>query len=162
MRLTFRDGLYAGLSLLLLFGIFLIWLWQPERQVRKHVQTLLHQIEAKNWAAVSDLIGADYHDQWNHDRERVVERMREVMSYIRETRIVTQESITKIDNREATWTAKITIEGDGGEAIGMIKERLNSLPTPFELQWRRISGKPWDWKLVRVTNPELQIPTDFE
>jgi len=37
-----------------------------------------------------------------------------------------------------------------------------SLGAPFELQWRRISGKPWDWKLIRVSNPELQLPSEFE
>jgi hypothetical protein len=40
----------------------------------------------------------------------------------------------------------------------MIKERVNSIPAPFQLEWRRVSGKPWDWKLVRVSNAELVIP----
>ena len=44
----------------------------------------------------------------------------------------------------------------------MMNERQNSLSTPFELQWRHVSGKPWDWKLVRVSNPELEIPAGFE
>ena len=162
MRITFRDGFYVGLSATLLCGLFFLWLWPPERQVRRHTQKLFHRIEARNWAAVSDLIENDYHDQWNHDRARVVERMREVMRYLREMRIVTEEPVIKIDNREATWTAKITIEGDAGEAMALIQERINSLATPFELEWRRISGKPWDWKLVRVSNPELQLPSDFE
>jgi hypothetical protein len=43
----------------------------------------------------------------------------------------------------------------------VVKERVNSLTTPFELQWRHISRKPWDWKLVRVSNPELDIPAEF-
>ena len=29
---------------------------------------------------------------------------------------------------------------------------------PFELEWRRQSAKPWDWKLVRVSNASLEIP----
>jgi hypothetical protein len=35
---------------------------------------------------------------------------------------------------------------------------VNKLPSPFELEWRRLSGKPWDWKLVGVSNPACQIP----
>lgn len=162
MRVTFRHGFYVGVSAALLGGLFLTWLWQPERQVRRHTQKLFHRIEAKNWAAVSDLIDNDYRDQWNHDRARVVERMREVMRYLRGMRIVTPEPVIKIDNRNALWTGKITIEGDAGEAMALIRERINSLPTPFELEWRRNSSKPWDWKLVRVSNPELQLPSDFE
>jgi hypothetical protein len=42
----------------------------------------------------------------------------------------------------------------------MLDERVNRLPTPFELEWHHVSGKPWDWKLVRVSNPAFQIPAD--
>ena len=113
-------------------------------------------------SAVSDLIGSDYRDRWNHDRTNLIERMREVMRYLRGMRIVTGEPAIKIDNRNAVWMGKITIEGDTGEAMALIKERINSLGAPFELQWRRDSAKPWDWKLVGVSNPELQLPSDFE
>jgi hypothetical protein len=33
--------------------------------------------------------------------------------------------------------------------------------TPFELRWRHESWKPWDWKLVEVHNPELEVPAAF-
>jgi hypothetical protein len=52
--------------------------------------------------------------------------------------------------------------GEAGELTAAIQERVNSLGTPFELEWRRNSAKPWDWKLVRVGNPSLEIPADFE
>ncbi len=39
-----------------------------------------------------------------------------------------------------------------------VNERVNTLETPFELQWQQQSGKPWDWKLVAVTNAELELP----
>jgi len=162
VRVTLRDGFYVGLTTALFCGLLLIWLWQPQRQVQRHTQKLFHQVEAKNWSAVSDLIGSDYRDPWNHDRTNVIERMREVMRYLRGTRIVTEEPVIKIDNRKAVWTGKITIEGEAGEAMTLVKERINSLGMPFELQWRRTSGKPWDWKLVRVSNPELQLPSEFE
>ena len=68
----------------------------------------------------------------------------------------------KIDHRHATWIAKITVEGAEGEVMAEVKERVNSLATPFELEWRRVSAKPWDWKLTRVSNPDLQIPAGFE
>jgi hypothetical protein len=88
VRVTLRDGFFVGLSIALLCGLFLIWIWQPERQVRRHSQKLFHQVEAKNWSALSDLIGSDYSDQWNHDRTNLIERMREVMRYLRGMRII--------------------------------------------------------------------------
>jgi hypothetical protein len=54
--------------------------------------------------------------------------------------------------------ARISVEGDDSEVMAEIKQRINSLTTPFKLQWRRQSAKPWDWKLVHVSNRELQIP----
>jgi hypothetical protein len=42
----------------------------------------------------------------------------------------------------------------------LLDERVNSLPAPFELEWRRLSGQPWDWKLVRVGNSAFEIPAD--
>jgi hypothetical protein len=46
--------------------------------------------------------------------------------------------------------------------MALLKERVNSLATPFELVWRRVSAKPWDWKLVHVSNSTLEIPADFD
>lgn len=161
MRVTVRDGFYSGLGIALLCGLFLIWLWQPKRQVRRHTEKLFDRIEAKDWSAVADLIDSDYRDQWSQNRSNVVERMRAVVNYARGMRIATTEPAIKIDNGRAFWFAKITIEGDS-EALTLIKERINSIPTPFELQWCRISRKPWDWRLFRVSNAELQLPSDFE
>lgn len=151
-----------GLSAALLGGLFLLWLWQPERQVRRHTAKFFHLIEGRNWTRVSDSIDAQYADQWEHDRARVVERMREIMRYMRAVRIVAHEPAINIDNGHATWTAKVTIEGEGGEAMALVQDRINSLTAPFELEWRRISRKPWDWKLVRVSNAELQLPSGYE
>jgi hypothetical protein len=154
----FRQGFYGGLSLALLIGLFLIWLWQPERQVTRHTENLLRTIEKRNWAGVADFIGNDYQDQWGDDRARVLERMREVLRYLRRIRIDATNAAVQVDNRRGYWNAKITIDGDQGEVTALVKERVNFLATPFELEWRRQSAKPWDWKLVRVNNASLEIP----
>jgi hypothetical protein len=68
----------------------------------------------------------------------------------------------RIENRRAIWSGKIMIDGDEGEGMALLKERVNSLATPFELEWRHLSAKPWDWKLVRVSNSALEIQADFD
>ncbi len=60
----------------------------------------------------------------------------------------------------AQWSGGIWIDGDQSESMELLKEEVNSLPTLFELDWRRLSGKPWDWKLVGVTNSALELPTE--
>ncbi|MEY2529381.1 MAG: hypothetical protein QOJ05_1471, partial [Verrucomicrobiota bacterium] len=54
------------------------------------------------------------------------------------------------------WSAKITITG-AGEFGGAIEARVNFLEAPFELEWQRGATWPWDWKLVSVRNPALEI-----
>jgi hypothetical protein len=154
----FRQGFYGGLGLALLIGLFLIWLWQPERQVNRHTENFLRTIEKRNWTGVADFIGNDYQDQWGDDHARVLERMREVLRYLRRIRIDVTNAAVRIDSQRGYWNAKIIIDGDQGEMMALIKERVNSLATPFELEWRRQSAKPWDWKLVRVSNASLEIP----
>jgi hypothetical protein len=157
-----RNGFYVGLSIALLLGIFLLWLWQPERQVRRHTEHLFHAVEQKSWTGVAEFIAADFSDQWGDDRGRLLERTREVLRYVRGMRIDAPNALVRTEYRRAFWVGKITIAGDEGEITAAIRERVNSLTTPFELEWRRISAKPWDWKLVRVNNPMLEIPADFD
>ena len=162
MPTSFRGRFYGGLIGAILLGLFLIWLWQPERQVRRHTENFLHTIEHKSWTAAADFIGSDYHDQWGDDRARVLERMREGFRYVRCVRINASNPSVRIENRRAIWSGKIMIDGDEGEGMALLKERVNSLVSPFELEWRRLSARPWDWKLVRVSNSALEIPADID
>ena len=161
MHSWFRDGFYGGLAVALLLGIFLIWLWRAEHQVQLHSRNLLGAIEHKNWTKFSDFIDPDYHDQWGHDRALLLERTREVFRYLRGMRIRAGDATVEIEQGRGAWRAKITVEGDNSEITSLVKERVNAVPEPFRLEWHRTSWKPWDWKLVRVSNPGLEIPTDF-
>jgi hypothetical protein len=158
----FREGFYAGLGLALFAGFFLLWLWRPERQVRYHSEHLLHAIEQKSWSRVGDFIADDYVDQWGNDRARLLERMREVLRYLRGLSIEASNVTVRIDSRRGYWTATIKIDGEQSEVMAIVREQVNPLPTPFELEWRRRSGKPWDWKLVRVSNQNMKLPGDFQ
>lgn len=160
MPTWFRTGFYGGLSVVLLIGMFLLWLWQPERQINRHTENFFHAIEHKDWERAADFIGNDYQDQWGYDRPRLLERAREVFRYLRGVRISSSRVTLRIDQSRAWWTAIVMIEADEGEVAATIKGRVNSLSTPFELEWRRLSQKPWDWKLVRISNSTLEIPAD--
>jgi len=162
MRISLRDGFYVGFGLALVVGLFAIWLWQPERQVRRHTENLLGKIGARSWTAVADFIGDDYSDQWGDDRTLMLARLREVFHYVRDLRIDAVDSVVNVENRRGLWRARISIHADNSEVSAFIKERVNSVATPFELEWHHLSAKPWDWKLVRVSNPNLEISAGLE
>ena len=160
VTITFRGGLYGGLALALCIGLYLIWLWRPEHQVQRHTENFFRAIEHRNWETVADSIGENYQDQWGDDRARVLERMREGFRWVRGSRIIAPDASVQAENRRALWTGKITVYSSDDGVMEVLDERVNKLPAPFELEWHRISAKPWHWKLVRVSNSAFEIPAD--
>ena len=158
MPISFRNGIYAGLLIAVVAGIYLIRLWQPERQVELHSEHLIKHIEKKNWKRVEAFLREDYQDQWRQDRRLVLERLREVFRALPTARIEAAGATVQTGNRRGQWSAKITIDGTG-EYADIIQARVNSLETPFELEWEQGATWPWDWRLTAVRNPAFEIPS---
>ena len=162
MRVDWRFGLLIGVVVALVSGLYCVWLWDAERQVLRHTENLFQRIDDRNWSAVEQMIASDYADEWGEDRALVLERMRLVLGQSGQFQISAVDVDCKIDNGIGRWRGRILIESDDSEFISEVKQRVNSLTAPFQLEWRRASSKPWDWKLVRVNNPELEIPKEFQ
>jgi hypothetical protein len=160
VSISFRGGFLVGLSVALCIGLYLMWLWRPARQVSRHTENFFHAIERKNWAAVANFIESDYQDQWGHDRARVLERMQEGFRYVRGPRIIAFNPSVRLEMGGAVWSGRIKVYSTDNGVMDLLNERVNSLPAPFELEWHRLSGKPWDWKLVRASNSGFEIPAD--
>ncbi len=158
MKSTFRTGFYAGLVVAIGLGSYLFLLWEANNQVHLHSAHLLTALEKNEWSDVTEFLDPSYSDQWGHDRATVLTRLRQVLPYARHLRLQAQEVVVSAANGEGKWSAKVTLEADPNEVSTFLQERVNTLGEPFALQWRRVSWKPWDWKLVRVTNPALEIP----
>ncbi|HEX4653668.1 MAG TPA: hypothetical protein VH227_05410 [Candidatus Udaeobacter sp.] len=148
------------MTLVAAVALYLIWLWQPEHQVRLHSQNFFRAIDHRNWDTVADFIDNDYQDQWADDRTRLLERMREGFRWIPGSKIMAPDSIVNAEARHATWSGKITVYSSDDDVMDALDQRVNKLPTPFELEWHRLSTKPWDWKLTRVSNRAFEIPAD--
>jgi hypothetical protein len=160
VTITFRGGFYGALALTVGIGLYLIWLWRPEHQVRLHTENFFHAIDHRDWDAVAGFIGNDYQDQWGDDRARVLERMREGFRWVRGSKIMAAKQTVQVETQRAVWIGKIAVYSSDDGVMELLDQRVNKLPTPFELEWHQVSGKPWDWKLVRVSNPGFEIPSD--
>lgn len=146
---------------MLSIGLYLLWLWRPEHQVRLHAKNFFYAIDGRNWNAVANFVGDDYQDQWGDDRARLLERMREGFRWVRGSKIMAPNALVQVQTPRAIWLGKINVYSSDDGVMQLLDERVNGLPTPFELEWHRFSDKPWDWKLVRVSNPAFQIPADI-
>jgi hypothetical protein len=158
--ITFRGAFYGGLSIALCIGLYLSWLWRPERQVRLHALNFFHAIENKNWETVADFIAGDYQDQWGDDRTRVLERLHEGFQYIRAPRIMASDPSVEVQTQHAVWSGKVMLYSSDADVMEVLDQHVNALHTPFALEWRRFSRNPWDWKLTRVSNPGIEIPAN--
>jgi hypothetical protein len=154
--MIFRKYAPAAVAALVALALYLLWLWQPERQVRLHTAHFLKKVERRNWDGVSDFIAADYRDRWEHDKESAVADAREVF---RQFLFVTVESRTdscELASDSATTRTVIKISGSGGPVAQLVMERVNTLRDPFTFGWRKASWKPWDWQLTGIDHPELK------
>jgi hypothetical protein len=161
VTITLRGAFIGGLAVAVFIGLYLLWLWRAEHQVRLHTENFFHAIDHRNWEAVADFIGGDYQDQWGDDKARLLERMREGFRWVRGSRIIASNPAVQVELRRAIWAGKITVYSSSDDGVmEVLDERINKLHTPFELEWRRLSRQPWDWKLVRVSNAAFEIPAD--
>jgi hypothetical protein len=87
--------------------------------------------------------------------------MRQGFRWVPGSRILASNPAAQVEARRALWSGKITVYSSDDGVMEVLEERVNKLPTPFELEWHRLSGKPWDWKLVRVSNSAFKIPADL-
>src|SRR3954454_17867182 len=138
MRYWFREGFYVGLSLVLVLAIYLMWLWGAEHQVRLHTNHLLQAMENKSWPKFSTFIADDYHDQWKQDRALLLERTGTVFTYLRGVHIQATSPTVQVENGVGKWQGNIKLETSDNEFAAVMKERVNLLPTPFTLEWRRV------------------------
>lgn len=160
MTITLRGALITGIAIAVALGVYLFWLWRPEHQVRLHTQHFFHAIDARNWDTVIRFIGEDYRDQWDDDRTRLLDRLREGFRWVRGSTITASDAAVQLQMPRATWIGRINVYSSDDSVMQFLDERVNRLSAPFELEWQHVSAKPWDWKLMRVSNPAFQIPGD--
>ena len=122
-----------------------------------HSEHFLRQIEKRNAGAAGDFLAPDYHDDWGHDRALLLNRLRLVLRSFSSLPITASAPQVTLHSSHATWSSTIQLAGAGGEFAPEIIERVNSLTKSFQLDWRQESWRPWDWKLVRVSNPALEL-----
>jgi hypothetical protein len=133
------------------------WLWQPERQVRLHHGNFLKAVERRSWSRMRNFLADNYSDRWGHDKEIV---MQGVSSVFRQFIFVTVEHAERsieLGAGDATVRSMVKISGNGGALAQFAMTKVNKLSEPFEFEWRKQSWKPWDWQLVRVDHPSMEV-----
>jgi hypothetical protein len=153
--MLFRKYAPAVAAALVLGAFFLIWLWQPERQVRLHTSHFLKKVERRNWEGAAKMMADDYADRWQHDKEIALSNAEDAFRTFLFLTIENRSESGETAPDRATTRTVIKISGNGGPLAQLVMERVNTLREPFVFTWRQGSSKPWDWKLISVDHSEL-------
>ncbi|MEQ1842152.1 MAG: hypothetical protein ABL994_17230 [Verrucomicrobiales bacterium] len=144
-----------------LFAVAFVWLYwwiRPERQVRRAQGRLFTTVEKRNFEAMSLLIAEDYRDRWQQDKAIVLRGSREVFGQFMMLTIDRADSQAEVRGDSWVLREKVTLKGFGGPLAMHARDEVNKLREPFAMTWRRRSWKPWDWELIAVEHPMLELP----
>lgn len=138
-------------------AVWLLSAWQPERQVRRHTERFIAAVEGRNWKRLAEITSDDYSDRWGHDKRVMIDRTREVFAQFFALEIEAREISVVEGDGLGTASARLTVRGSGGPLAQLAIERAAALREPFVFTWQQRSGKPWDWVLTRIEQPELDL-----
>lgn len=150
----------AVAAALLAVGLWLAWLWQPERQMRLHTATLIKSIERRNWSKVQDLLADNYSDRWGHDKNFVVGGLHQVFGSFVFLKIEHKNQAVDVD--AGRTVTRVKMSGQGSVVAQYVMAKVNGLTAPFTFTWQKRSGKPWDWHLTAVDHPTLDPGAELQ
>ena len=141
-----------------------LFLWQPERQLLLHQAHLRAAVENRNWSRMEALIDPAYSDRWGYTRETGLRDARQWLGQFFALTITAEAVGHQLTPGGGTVTERWKMDGTGTAGAAMVSDRVNAIHAPFTFQWKHGSWKPWDWTLLRVDNPELEISpsADFQ
>jgi hypothetical protein len=155
--MNFRKYALAGAAALVLWGLWLLWLWQPERQVRLHTTHFLKKVEHRNWEAAGAFLASDFTDRWGHDKTTALQDAREVFQQFIFLTIENRIDNCETLGAEGTARTVLKVSGQGGPVGELVMQKVNSLHEPFVFTWRRAGSAPWNWQLIRIDQSELNL-----
>lgn len=144
----------AVLLLVLLFG--LPWL-SPARGVERAWARLIDGIEDNDFGDVAAVLHDDYKDGWGLAKAEVLSLGQTMRRQFLLCTIEYRPHRVELsgDKRRATVSSVVRFGGTPGSPVAQaIIQYSNQTGRPTSFEWVRGSWKPWDWKLVRIDNPE--------
>lgn len=141
--------------------VFLVgWLvleFSPDRQLDKAFARLIAAAENRDFKSLRELMAPDYRDQWKMDREQALGAASDALGTFLVLRIVPENLSGSRQGTAAVIAARLRLSGRANAVGGAILEQVNALEDDFQFAWRRKSWKPWDWKLVSLSQNEIQF-----
>lgn len=142
--------------LFLAWALWLVWLWQPARQVELHTLNLLKRASSRDWAAVESMMAPDYRDAWNADRAATIAEARQLFSHFFALQITALEPL-QIEETGGVWQAAgpVGIFGSGTAVAHAVMDEVREAEGPFSFRWGKSGAWPWQWSLAATGHEGL-------
>lgn len=153
--------LLAELISLLIWGVPRL---SNDWQLEHRQMELMKAIADRKPGVYTDLVSQKYLDEWQFNTDKVQKAMDDVAVQFLTLNIVPEAvGWQKNGKTEATWQGHLRFKGTVASPIGqMILDESQKLKEPFSFVWTKESWTPWSWKLSAVTNPALEVPSDYQ
>ncbi len=152
-----QIAIVAGVGILLSGGL-LFHHWQPQQQLRSHTESFLKAVEDRNWERVGGLMASDYQDGWGLNKASALTYGEETFQHFATLSLnPLGMEITAEDDQQGRVRTQFEVRGIGSPIATLTKNEINGLDQPFVFYWQRQSWRPFDWLLVGIENPALQL-----
>jgi hypothetical protein len=134
-----------------------------ESQVRHRAEAFRRALAEGRSAKAWHMVSAEYRDQWNMDRDQVGSALRDVSRQFLTLRVDwVDPRFERTADGGVAMTTLPRLEGKSLTPVGeMMLSTARRLEQPFTFTWRKEGWWPWTWRLVSITNPDLEIPQGY-
>ena len=154
-----RLILRSLLALVLVVGLWFAW-WalgrSPEEQLRAAQAEFIEAIQDRDWDEIQDFFAPDYTDAYGHNRETVVQTLKQYISGFFTLDVKTSDLTVQAVKGQGVVKLKAKLEGNGTAVSQMVLQRVNQMEQPWVFHWSNPSRWPWNWRLSMVHNDEVR------
>ncbi|HUF62692.1 MAG TPA: hypothetical protein VMN36_11505 [Verrucomicrobiales bacterium] len=161
MPFPLRHRLIALAVLVIFLPLWLFFVrWTPSAEVKRHQKAFFRAIESADWDDLNALLDPSYRDDWDLNGDQFVRLVEEGRAQFLYLDIEAQNPAIDAKSAPAEYRAVLRITGSGHALTQQAQKRFNRLQSPFVFSWRKSGPKPWDWQLVSISNPGVNL-SDF-
>lgn len=162
MRLIIRIAVVV--AVLILGWLAWPYLQSPEKQAKARHLELFKFASKRDWKTAGSFLSSHYEDQWGNRPAEALDLARDLMSGFIILEIKWEDTDLSANDTIVKVRGRARMEGNGMGVSQMVMTKVNQMQEPWVFTWKKEGWKPSDWKLMSVTNKELEgvgLPSDL-
>jgi hypothetical protein len=154
--------LLVWLVVLIVLGVCGWMLWPyflpAEKQVQRQQAMILEAAGHHDWKKVEAMVADDYHDAAGMNKQLAVDTAKEMLDPFLSVDFEFGQGIQMVftEKDQVTLIGPLRMHATGPSGSSMITDRVNQVKEHWKFIWRHEGWNPDDWKLVSVTNSEVE------